>query len=106
MFHDVTSQEVHNQFGTQCFALLFKPGTYGSASNPLVLQMGYYMRLAGLGLSPNDVVINGAIRSFNQCFGSCTGLNNLWRSLSHLTLNIPPPMTHPAYAPAPPSAPR
>src|SRR5713226_5868670 len=76
MFDAVSSQQVNNQFGTQRFALLFRPGTYGSASNPLVLQMGYYMSLAGLGLSPNDVVINGAIVSFNQCFGSCTGLNN------------------------------
>ncbi len=104
-FDSVSSQQVHNQFGTQRFALLFKPGTYGSASNPLVLQMGYYMSVAGLGLSPNDVVINGAIVSFNQCFGSCTGLNNFWRSLSNLTLNITLPHQPPAYAPPPPENP-
>ena len=72
-FDSVSSLQVHNQFGSQRYALLFEPGTYGSASNPLVFQMGYYMSVAGLGLSPNDVVINGAIVSFNQCFGSCTG---------------------------------
>src|SRR5260370_20546025 len=67
--------------------------------------MGYYMSLAGLGLSRRDVVINGAIVSFNQCFGSCTGLNNFWRSISNLTLNVKLPHTHPAYAPAPPEDP-
>ena len=104
-FDSVSSQQVHNQFGTQRFALLFEPGTYGSAANPLVLQMGYYMSVAGLGQSPNDVVINGAIVSFNQCFGSCTGLDNFWRSLSNLTLNIHLPSQPPAYAPPPPESP-
>ncbi len=98
----VSSQQVNNQFGSQRFALFFKPGVYGSASNPLVFQVGYYTSVAGLGLSPNDVVINGAIVSFNQCFSSCTGLNNFWRSMSNLTLNVTLPKQPPAYAPAPP----
>ena len=101
----VSSQQVNNQFGIQRYALLFEPGTYGSAANPLVIQVGYYTSIAGLGPSPNDVVINGAIVSFNQCFGACTGLNNFWRSLSNLTLNVVLPKSHPAYAPAPPEDP-
>ena len=102
----VSSQQVNNQFGTQRYAILFEPGTYGSAAQPLVFQVGYYTSVAGLGLSPNDVVINGAIDSFNQCFGSsCSGLNNFWRSLSNLTLNIVLPKSHPAYSPAPPEDP-
>jgi hypothetical protein len=101
----VSGQQVNNQFGTQRYALLFKPGTYGSAAHPLVIQVGYYTSIAGLGLSPNDVVINGAIVSFNQCFGLCTGLNNFWRSVSNLTLNVVLPSTHPAYSPAPPEDP-
>jgi hypothetical protein len=102
----VSSQQVNNQFGTQRYAILFEPGTYGSAAQPLVFQVGYYTSVAGLGLSPNDVVINGAIDSFNQCFGgNCSGLNNFWRSLSNLTLNIVLPNSNPAYAPAPPEDP-
>jgi hypothetical protein len=101
----VSSQQVNGQFGTKRSALFFEPGTYGSASNPLVFQVGYYMSVAGLGLSPNDVVINGAIVSFNQCFGLCTGLNNFWRSVSNLTLNVTLPHQPPAYAPAPPESP-
>ena len=57
----VASQQVSNQFGTQRYALLFEPGTYGSSTNPLNFQVGYYTAVAGLGLSPNDVVINGSI---------------------------------------------
>ncbi|HYL08517.1 MAG TPA: hypothetical protein VEU76_08200, partial [Candidatus Udaeobacter sp.] len=101
----VSGQQVKNQFGTQRYALLFEPGTYGSATNPLVFQVGYYTSVAGLGLSPNDVVINGAIVSFNQCFGLCTALDNFWRSVSNLTLNIKLPPSHPAYSPAPPEDP-
>ena len=101
----VSGQQVNNQFGSTRYSLLFEPGTYGSAANPLVIQVGYYTSVAGLGLSPNDVVINGAIVSFNQCFGQCTGLNNFWRSLSNLTLNVVLPKSHPAYAPAPPEDP-
>ncbi len=56
----VASQQVSNQFGAQRYALLFKPGTYGSAAHPLNFQVGYYTTVAGLGLSPNDVVINGS----------------------------------------------
>ena len=36
----VAGQQVPNQFGTQRYALLFKPGTYGTAQNPLNFQVG------------------------------------------------------------------
>src|SRR5215470_9674593 len=89
----IASQQVSNQFGTQRYALLFEPGTYGSAADPLFFQVGYYTSVAGLGTSPGDVVINGAVDSFNQCdsSGSCTALVNFWRSLSNLTINFPAP---------------
>jgi hypothetical protein len=88
----VASQQVSNQFGTQRYALLFLPGTYGSKANPLSFQLGYYTAVAGLGLSPNDVVINGSIDVYNQCAGSfCTALNNFWRSMSNLTINVTKP---------------
>ncbi|HEX4526824.1 MAG TPA: coagulation factor 5/8 type domain-containing protein [Gaiellaceae bacterium] len=88
----VSAQQVSNQFGPQRYALLFKPGTYGSATNPLNFQVGYYTAVAGLGASPNDVVINGSVYVRNQCSaGSCTALNNFWRSLSNLTINVTTP---------------
>ena len=74
----VANQQVSNQFGTQRYALLFEPGTYGSSTNPLNFQVGYYTTVAGLGLSPNDVVINGFIYVRNQCVSNnCTALNKL-----------------------------
>jgi hypothetical protein len=85
----VATTQVSNQFGTQRYAFLFEPGTYGSAANPLIFQVGYYTTVAGLGLSPSDVTINGAINVSNQCIdGSCTALVNFWRSLSNLTINV------------------
>ncbi len=89
----IANQQVSNQFGTQRYALLFEPGTYGSSANPLNFQVGYYTTVAGLGLSPNDVVINGSIYVRNQCLGTnnCTALVNFWRSLSNLTINVTTP---------------
>ena len=89
----VAAQQVGNQFGTQRYALLFKPGTYGSAAAPLNFQVGYYTEVAGLGQSPTDVTINGSVYVRNQCDsgGSCIALNNFWRSLSNLTINVTNP---------------
>ena len=88
----VASQQVSNQFGTRRSALLFKPGTYGSSAQPLNFQVGYYTGVAGLGQSPGDVVINGSVYVRNQCVGgSCVALNNFWRSLSNLTINVTNP---------------
>jgi hypothetical protein len=86
----IASQQVSNQFGTERYALLFMPGTYGSATAPLNFQAGYYTEIAGLGASPNDVAVNGTIDVYNQCFGpgDCTALVNFWRSLSNLTINV------------------
>ena len=89
----IANQQISNQFGTQRYALLFKPGTYGTPTTPLNFQVGYYTTVAGLGLSPNDVVINGSIDVYNQCLGSdnCIALVNFWRSLSNLTINVTNP---------------
>jgi hypothetical protein len=91
----IASQQVSNQFGTQRYALLFEPGSYGSAADPLTFQVGYYTEVAGLGSTPGDVTINGTIDVYNQCFpptapdtSNCTALDNFWRSLSNLTINI------------------
>ena len=88
----IATQQIPNQFGTQRYALLFEPGTYGSSATPLNFQVGYYTTVAGLGLSPSDVVINGSIDVYNQCSaGSCIALTNFWRSLSNLTINVTNP---------------
>jgi hypothetical protein len=88
----IATQQLSNQFGTQRYALLFEPGTYGSTTTPLNFQVGYYTAVAGLGQTPTDVVINGSIDVYNQCTdGSCIALTNFWRSLSNLTINVTNP---------------
>ena len=86
----IYAQQQSNQFGSERYALLFEPGTYGSAATPLKIPVGYYTDVAGLGASPNDVTINGAVDSFDQCDAThfCTALNNFWRSASNLTINV------------------
>jgi hypothetical protein len=86
----ISAQQLNNEFGTQRYALLFEPGVYGSAAAPLSFQVGYYTAVAGLGLSPGDVVINGSIDVRNRCLsaGNCVALVNFWRSLSNLTINV------------------
>jgi len=86
----IANQQISAQFGTGRYAILFKPGTYGTAAAPLNFQVGYYTDVAGLGSSPNDVTINGTVDVYNQCFGpgDCTALVNFWRSLSNLTINV------------------
>jgi hypothetical protein len=86
----IANQQVDNEMGTQRYALLFKPGTYGSAVHPLDFQVGYYTEVAGLGASPTDVTINGHIDVYNRCLApnNCIALVNFWRSLSNLTINV------------------
>ena len=87
---EIATQQVDNEMGSQRYALLFKPGTYGTAANPLIVQVGYYTEVAGLGASPTDVVINGHVDVYNRCLtpDNCIALNNFWRSVSNLTINV------------------
>src|SRR5271166_1441644 len=94
---------VGSQFDSQRYSVFFEPGTYGSAADPLVFQVGYYTQVAGLGALPQDTVVNGVIDVLNNlCTAGTTDCNaddNFWRSLSNLTLNVHIPSTTPAYAP-------
>jgi len=85
----IASQQVPSQFGTERVALLFKPGSYGTVAEPLIIQVGYYTEVAGLGVSPSDVVIHGHIDVYNQCAANgCFALVNFWRSVSNLTIQV------------------
>ena len=86
----IHTEMVDNEMGTQRYALLFKPGTYGTAETPLDIQVGYYTEVAGLGALPTDVVINGKVEVHNRCLtaDNCIALNNFWRGASNLTINV------------------
>jgi hypothetical protein len=85
----VYAQQVDSEFGTGRYALLFKPGTYGAAT-PLIFSVGYYTQVAGLGVSPTDVTLNGEVNVHNRCLGpgNCVALVNFWRSLENMTINV------------------
>ena len=86
----VRDQQVDNEMGTQRWALLFKPGTYGTSTSPLIIQVGYYTEVAGLGQNPTDVTINGHVDVYNRCRAAsgCTALDSFWRSVSNVTINV------------------
>jgi hypothetical protein len=89
----IYAQQVDAEMGTNRYALLFRPGVYGTASEPVQMKVGYYTEVAGLGASPADVTINGKIEVYNRCLGdggttNCHALVNFWRTLSNLSLNI------------------
>jgi hypothetical protein len=89
----LNAQQVDNEMGTNRYAVLFKPGTYGTAEQPLQMKVGYYTEVAGLGASPSDVVINGKIEVYNRCLenggtSNCLALVNFWRTLSNLTIQV------------------
>ena len=89
----IYAQQVDAEMGTNRYAFLFKPGVYGTATEPLQMKVGYYTEVAGLGASPADVTINGKIEVYNRCLegggtSNCLALVNFWRTISNLTLNV------------------
>ena len=82
-----------NEMGSQRYAYLFRPGTYGTDTQPLQIKVGYYTEVSGLGDSPSDVVINGKVEVYNRCLegggtSNCIALNNFWRTVSNLTIDV------------------
>ncbi|WP_339615769.1 adenylyl cyclase [uncultured Gilvimarinus sp.] len=58
-------QQKHNEFGSERYALLFKPGNYG-----LNVTVDYYVQALGLGRVPGDVSINGTVQSIASTEGN------------------------------------
>ncbi|WP_285600258.1 discoidin domain-containing protein [Kineosporia sp. NBRC 101731] len=72
------------QFGTQRYAFLFKPGTYGR----VWANLGFYTSVAGLGQNPDDVTINGALNvDSGWNYGDTSNATqNFWRSAENLSV--------------------
>jgi len=80
--NSVFSQQERNQFGTARYSLLFKPGSYNVDAN-----VGFFTQVAGLGLSPDDVTINGAVHVEADWLGDQNATQNFWRSAENLSVN-------------------
>ncbi|WP_209445496.1 RICIN domain-containing protein [Streptomyces roseochromogenus] len=77
----IFKQQETNQFGSQRYAVLFKPGAYSADVN-----VGFYTQVLGLGLSPDAVSINGAVHAEADWFqGNAT--QNFWRGAENLSVN-------------------
>ncbi len=77
----IFNQQQANQFGTQRYALLFKPGSYSGFN----AQIGFYTSIAGLGQNPDDVQIHGDVTVDAGWFnGNAT--QNFWRSAENFSI--------------------
>ncbi|WP_030743463.1 RICIN domain-containing protein [Streptomyces sp. NRRL S-31] len=77
----IFQQQERNQFGSQRYAVLFKPGAYSADVN-----VGFYTQVLGLGLSPDAVTVNGAVHAEADWFqGNAT--QNFWRGAENLSVN-------------------
>ncbi|MES2935916.1 MAG: coagulation factor 5/8 type domain-containing protein [Pseudomonadota bacterium] len=78
------TQQETNQFGTQRYAFMFKPGSYAVDAN-----LGFYTHILGLGKHPDDVTINGDVHINVDWLGYGNSPNgnatqNFWRSAENL----------------------
>jgi hypothetical protein len=87
----IAAQMKTNQFGAQRYAVLFKPGTYNADVN-----LRFYTQVAGLGLMPDDVNINGHVRveaDWLQQGGDPNNLGNatqnFWRGAENMSVTLP-----------------
>ncbi|MFD5469117.1 RICIN domain-containing protein [Streptomyces sp. NPDC127105] len=79
--NSIFKQQETNQFGSQRYAVMFKPGTYSADVN-----VGFYTQILGLGLTPDAVTVNGAVHAEADWFqGNAT--QNFWRGAENLSVN-------------------
>ncbi|MEW2091244.1 coagulation factor 5/8 type domain-containing protein [[Kitasatospora] papulosa] len=79
---EIFKKQESAQFGSDRYALMFKPGTY----NDINAQIGFYTSIAGLGLNPDDTTFNGDVTVDAGWFdGNAT--QNFWRSAENLALD-------------------
>ena len=69
-----------NQFGSERYAFLFKPGSYAVDAN-----IGFYTQIQGLGPLPDDVLIKGNVRAEADWFHD-NGTCNFWRGAENLSV--------------------
>jgi hypothetical protein len=77
----IYTQQDAAQFGTGRYALLFEPGQYA-----LDVKVGFYTQVIGLGQSPDDVTITGAVRAKADWLGNDNATLNFWRGAENLAV--------------------
>jgi len=78
----IFARQESNQFGDERYALLFKPGDYGTS---LEINVGFYTQVMGLGILPTDTNINKLWVNADWMFHNATC--NFWRSAENFSVN-------------------
>ncbi len=73
-----------DQFDNNGYAYLFKPGKYGTDKD-LDVRVGFYTHVVGLGQSPDDVQITGAVRS-KAFLSNGNATCNFWRTAENFAV--------------------
>ncbi len=86
---EIFKKQEANQFGTERYSLLFKPGTYDDS---LKVKIGFYTQVAGLGVSPEETSIGNIDVPAEWMKGrrydgavNYSALCNFWRTCENLT---------------------
>ncbi|MBP2472376.1 hypothetical protein JOF53_001248 [Crossiella equi] len=87
----IAARQKTNQFGPERYAVLFKPGNYNAD-----VDLRFYTQVAGLGLHPDDVNLNGHVRVEADWLQQGEDPNNLgnatqnfWRAAENLSVTLP-----------------
>eukprot|EP00127_Corallochytrium_limacisporum_P004836 Clim_evm19s183 gene=Clim_evmTU19s183 len=91
---NIYNQQRLNQFGGERYVLAFKPNNDGTvAQYELDIRVGYYTQVIGLGQSPDEVQIVGAIRTQDappedpeHPDTQPGALDNFWRAVENISI--------------------
>lgn len=78
-------RQERNQFGPERYAYFFKPGHYD-----LDVNVGFYTQALGLGRTPDEVAITGAVHSEANWLGHGNATCNFWRACENLAVTPAP----------------
>ncbi|MFY1671655.1 discoidin domain-containing protein [Plantactinospora sp. WMMB334] len=81
--NSIFAEQETAQFAPRRYAVLFKPGSYTADVN-----LGFFTQVAGLGMSPDDVNLNGHVRAEAFWFGG-NATQNFWRAAENLSVTLP-----------------
>jgi hypothetical protein len=76
----IYNSQQSNQFGSNRYALLFKPGSYN-----VDVPVGFYTQVAGLGASPDDVALTGRGIHVDAGWSGGNATQNFWRDVENLS---------------------
>ena len=81
--NNIYSQQHTNQFGSNRFAMMFKPGNYPG----LDINVGFYTHVLGLGSQPDDVQIGGDVHVEADWLNtSQDATQNFWRIAENMAV--------------------